>query len=321
MARVVVTGGAGFVGSYVVRALVELGHDVAVYDNFAAYTLPTFQSAPLDLASRIRPISEKIKVVRVSMTQRDLLRLNLSSFEPDVVIHMAAMPFTGISLDLTEEALTSIVNSTQNLLDIIAAGRWRCRLVFISSSMVYGNFLSTAISEDHPKQPTTLYGALKLSAELIVRAYERTWDLDVVIIRPAAVYGPLAINNTIIQRWIRSAMAGETLQVHGDGSLEIDFTYVLDAADGILAAALHPAAKGMEFNITRGQARSLNELLDILRLHFPRLKSQNGPRPSNVPNRGTLSIERASRLIGFRPQIPLEEGVRRYIEHLRSNDY
>ena len=197
-----------------------------------------------------------------------------------------------------------------------------CRLVFASSSMVYGDFLTPKVDEEHPKNPKDIYGAFKLAGEIVVRAYARNYDIDTVMVRPSAVYGPLDANNRVIQKFVKAALAGKSLTVDGDGSMKMDFTFVEDCADGIVACALHPAARGEVFNVTRGEARSLADLVTILQQHFPDLKIERRPKPDYVPLRGTLDIGKARRLVGFEPKVTLEEGVAgRYVAHLKNNTY
>jgi nucleoside-diphosphate-sugar epimerase len=187
--------------------------------------------------------------------------------------------------------------------------------------MVYGDFLEQRVTEEHPKNPRDVYGAFKLCGEMMVRAYAQNYGLDTVMFRPSAVYGPFDANQRVIQRFIRAAEAGQPLTIHGDGSMRMDFTFVEDTAEGIVACALEPAARGEVFNVTRGEARSLSELVDILRVHFPDLKVEQRPKPAHVPLRGTLDVSKAERMVGYVPKVSLEDGVARYVEHLEKNVY
>lgn len=321
MSKVLITGGAGFVGSYVVRRLVADHHEVAIYDSFESYRSPDLLRQQPNLALRLSPVAGKIRLIRGNTTNKDFMRRQLVAFRPDFIIHLAAVPFVELASGQSEEAFRSIVASTQSLLDIMYDFDWPCRLTFASSSMVYGNFLTEPVAEDHPKAPTNLYGAFKLAGEIIVNAHGANYKVGTVVVRPSAVYGPLGANNTVIEKWIRLALAGEALPIVGDGSLRMDFTYVEDTAEGIVACALHPDARGEAFNITRGEARSLAKLVQVLRAHFPNLKTETRPMSANIPTRGTLSIGKARRIVDFEPKISLEEGVDRYVTHLRANSY
>lgn len=321
MSRIMVTGGAGFVGSYIVRRLLRDGHDVTVYDSFVQYMLPDPRQAQPNLALRLHDVVDRIKLVRGDTLNKDFLRRQIVAAKPDVIIHMAAMPLAALAIEHTEEAFQSILTSTQNLLEILRDLNSPCRLAFASSSMVYGDFLTETVDEEHPKNPKDIYGAFKLAGEIVVRAYARNYNLDTVIFRPSAVYGPLDANNRVIQKFIRMAMEGKPLTIDGDGSMKMDFTFVEDCADAIVSCSLHPAARGETFNVTRGEARSLADLIGILQKHFPDLKIERRPKPAYIPLRGTLNIDKARRICGYEPKVSLDQGVARYVEHLKTNAY
>lgn len=233
---------------------------------------------------------------------------------------MAAMPLSSLAIECSYEAFQSILTSTRNILEILRDLSDGCRLVFASSSMVYGDFLHERVAEDHPKNPRDVYGAFKLCGEIMASAYAQNYNLDTVVIRPSAVYGPFDANERVVQRFIRAAQTGQPLVVHGDGSMRMDFTYVEDCADAIVTCAMHPEARGEAFNVTRGEARSLTDLVGILGTHFSDLKIEHRPKPDHVPLRGTLDISKAQKL-GFEPKVSLEEGVARYVAHLKDNVY
>jgi len=208
------------------------------------------------------------------------------------------------------------LNSTQNLLEIMRDIKKKSRLVYVSSSMVYGDFKTPEVDEDeHPKNPKDIYGAFKLAGEIIVSAYSKNYGIEYVTCRPSAVYGPTDTNQRVIQKFIQAALHGQPLILDGDGSMKLDFTQVDDTALAIYLAATTPTASGKVFNVTRGEGRSLKELTDIIKKHLPETTIQHREAPKYMPLRGTLSIARARRELGFEPRVPLEEGVRRYIPY------
>jgi nucleoside-diphosphate-sugar epimerase len=208
------------------------------------------------------------------------------------------------------------------LLEILRDLKKPSRLVYVSSSMVYGDFLSPEVDElEHPKNPKDIYGAFKLAGEIVVAAYAKNYGIDTVVCRPSAVYGPTDTNARVIQKFVNAALQGKPLLLDGDGSMKLDFTYVEDAAQAIFFAATKPEAKNKIYNVTRGEGRSLKELTEIIRSHIPATKIEHREVPKYMPVRGALSIDRARRELGFVPQVTLEEGVRRYIEHLKNNPY
>jgi UDP-glucose 4-epimerase len=319
--KVLVTGGAGFIGSRVVRCLLSAGHEVYVYDCFAVYTMPDSLVELPNLAFRLRGILSDIHLIRGNTLDKDFLRRQFLRVKPDVIIHMAAMPLAVVAIERTDEAFHSILTSTHNILEIMRDFDHSCRLVYVSSSMIYGDFCVDEADENHPRNPKDIYGALKLAGETIVSAYARNHKLDAVICRPSAVYGPLDMNNRVVQKFISNAMQGKALLLDGDGSMKLDFTYVEDCAQGTFLCATHPRASGGVYNVTRGEGRSLQELAAIVRQHFPQVEILHREVPFHVPRRGTLSIARARSELGFQPEICLEEGVRRYVEHLREHTF
>ncbi len=319
--KIFVTGGAGFLGSQVVKKLISQGHQVTVYDSFVIYSKPNPDLKLLDFNLRLKNVYKKIDLIRGDTLNKDYLRRCLNKIKPEIIIHMAAMPLAALALEHTEEAYNSILTSTQNILEIMRDFNHTCRLLFISSSMVYGDFLTDPVNENHIKNPKDIYGAFKLAGEYIVKGYAKNYSLDAVIIRPSAVYGPLDSNNRVIRKFILSALDNKPITIDGDGSLKMDFTFVEDTADGIVSSIFTKGAKGKCYNITRGRSRSLKELAEILKHNFPNLKISYKPLPSYIPSRGTLDISSANQDLGFSPKIDLEEGIEKYIFHLKRNDF
>ncbi len=321
MKKIFITGGAGFVGSKVAINLVSLGHEVTVYDSFVIYSIPNPNSIQLNYNDRLQSVFNKINFIRGDTLNKDFLRRNLNFIKPDIIIHMASMPLAALALKHTEEAYNSILNSTQNILEIMRDFNHHCRLVFVSSSMVYGDFKTNPVSENHDKEPKDIYGAFKLAGELIVKGYSKNYSIESVIIRPSAVYGPYDANNRVVRKFILSAIQGKPLTIDGDGSLKMDFTFIEDISNGISLCSLKSGIGGNEYNITRGEARSLKELAEIIIKYFPNIKINYRPKPSYIPSRGTLDITRAKKDFNFNPTIDLDKGVSKYIDHLKNNEF
>lgn len=317
-----ITGGAGFLGSAVARQLLDEGLEIALYDSFVVYAKPDGQQPPFDFSARLKPLLKQVKLIRGNTLDRDYLRRAMHEIRPSVVIHMAAMPLAALAIEHTEEAYQTICTSTHNLLEIMRDVDWPCRLLYVSSSMVYGDFLNNEVEEDtHPTSPKDVYGAFKLAGEIIAKAYLRNYGVDVVMVRPSAVYGPFDSNSRVIRKFINAAMQGQPLTIDGDGSMKMDFTFVDDTARAIALAAITPGVAGEIFNVTRGEGRSLKDLAEIVISHFPGTEIIHRPKPAYVPERGALSVEKARRLLGYMPAVSLEEGVGRYVSHLRAHAF
>ena len=319
MPKVFITGGAGFVGSRVVQRFLSDGYDVTVYDTLKQY-LPPDPSAPgVNLLARLADVIDRIKMIQGDTTNRDHLRRSLNAVRPDILVHMAALPLASVAIEQSEEAFGSILESTVNVLEVMRDFDHRCRLVYTSSSMVYGDFKEPKVAEDAPTVPKDIYGSFKLAGEVVVRGYASAYDLDTVIVRPSAVYGPFDANQRVLQKFVTKALRGEPLRVDGDGSARLDFTYVDDAAQGIHKVAVHPKASGETFNVTRGESRSLREAVDLIRAEVGEVAIEYGKPPAYMPERGTLDITKARTLVGYEPEYDLERGLQQYVAHLRSH--
>lgn len=319
MAKVFITGGAGFVGSWVARLFVENGDDVYIFDTFKQYLLPTPEATQPNLLIRLKDFIDDLELVQGDTLNKDHLRRVLNRIKPDIIIHMAALPLAFMAIEHTEDATNSILGSTVNFLEILRDFNHNCRMVYASSSMVYGDFLSSPMTEDVPKDPKEIYGSFKLAGEIVCRGYMRCYGLDISIVRPSTVYGPYDANQRVIQKFINRALNGEPMIVDGDGSSKLDFTFVEDTAQAIFLAGTHPSAKGRTFNITRGRSRSLKDVVDIIQQYLPGLEVEYRPAPAYMPKRGALDISKARNLLGYEPKYDLEQGLPLYIEHLKNN--
>jgi nucleoside-diphosphate-sugar epimerase len=193
------------------------------------------------------------------------------------------------------------------------------RVVFASSSFVYGDFRYEPADEEHPTEPVDVYGGTKLAGEALVKGFSRRFGAEYVIARLSAVYGATDANRRVSQVFVERALLGEPLTLDSGGASRIDFTYCNDVAAGMAAAALDEAAANQVFNITRGEGRSILELAEIIRALVPGTAIEESGPSEPRPERGALGIERARRLIGYEPRFSLEEGLERYLAFVRAS--
>jgi nucleoside-diphosphate-sugar epimerase len=163
-----------------------------------------------------------------------------------------------------------------------------------------------------------IYGALKYGGEKLVIAYNQVSDLPYTIIRPSALYGERCVSRRVGQAFIENALRGMDLTINGDGTDALDFTYIEDLVAGVARVIANEASRNQVFNMTYGGARSLNHMAELMQQHFPGIKVDYKPRDALMPERGTLSIEKARSMIGYEPQFPLEKGFVRYIEWYKA---
>lgn len=316
MGTVLVTGGAGFIGSHVCEALVARGDRVVVLDNFDP------------LYSRERKLRNLVALEsdeRVSLVEADLVSESdlghlFDRFTFDLVIHLAAK--AGIRESMCDPAayLRTNVEGTANLLQ--AMTRAGCRpLVFASSSSVYGNNPTTPFREDDAVHPISVYAMTKKAGEDLCHVYHRVHDLSVICLRFFTVYGPRQRPGMAIHKFVRGMMDGTPITMFGDGSLARDYTYVDDVVEGVMSAASVVTDRTAfdVLNLGSGRPVTLEELVDVLgRVLGIEPRVAHEPVPPVDVDRTHADIGRARRVIGYDPSVDLETGLRRFVEWYRE---
>jgi nucleoside-diphosphate-sugar epimerase len=315
-----VTGGAGFLGSYIAKVLGERDIPVVLLDAFIRY-YPIVETESelhqLYMRKRFQLLKHNTEMLRGDTRAKDHLRRVIMEHRPTHIIHLAALPLANLSNIYTEEAVESILNSTINLLEIARDVDFIERFVFTSSSMVYGDFQYLPADEEHPKNPRNIYGGAKYAGEIMTKVFGERYGIDYTIVRPSAVYGPTDVNRRVSQIFVESALSGEPLILQGPKSA-LDFSYVEDVAEGFVQAALEPKGANQVFNLTRGQGRTLREFADILKKMVPSLEVIEEGVDKDIPKRGALDIAKAEELIMYNPKHSLEQGLEKYVAFVRE---
>ncbi|MBI5034930.1 MAG: NAD(P)-dependent oxidoreductase [Chloroflexi bacterium] len=327
--RIALIGGAGFIGHNLALALSRDGAHVEIIDGLQVNNLLAFASARADVPDRdlyLAIINQRLELLRqagISLNIQDArdyhaLTHILVRIQPQVIIHLAAVSHAGKSNKDPYSTFDHSLRTLENALDY-ARGNIE-HFIFLSSSMVYGNFLTPEVGEDHPLNSIGIYGALKVAGEKMVIAYNQVFKLPYTIIRPSALYGPRCVSRRVGQIFIESAMKGGKLRVDGDGNERLDFTFIDDLVQGIELVIQHPNARNDIFNLTYGQSRSINDLVNVMKQSFPGAPVQYVERDNLMPFRGTLSIKKAKEMLGYAPQNPIEVGFPKYIAWYKELD-
>jgi UDP-glucose 4-epimerase len=299
--RALVTGGAGFIGSELVRQLSRRGFGVRVVDN-----LVNGRRENLDGV-----VSETVELVVADV--RDVNSMEALLRDVDVVFHLACL---GVRHSIHSPVENHEVNAsaTLGLLNATRSAKVK-RFVYVSSSEVYGTARTVPISEEHTTLPMTVYGASKLAGEAYTRAFWETYRYPTVVLRPFNAYGPRCHHEgdsgEVIPKFILRCLAGKPMVVFGDGTQTRDFTFVEDTAGGILAAGLADASVGQTFNLGSGKEIQVRELATTITqvLGQPSAEILHvEPRPGDVL-RLLADSSKARKLLGFEPRVALREGI------------
>ncbi len=312
--KILVTGGAGFIGSHVVDALADIA-EVTVLDNLSSGKLENIQHH-LDKG--------KIRFVRGDIT--DLQQMRDALRGQQVVFHLAVQ---GLRTSLFNPYLVHEVNATGTLNVCQAALEAQVeRFVCISSSEAYGSARTVPMGEDHLLEPTTPYGASKLACEAYARSYHLSFGLPVVIVRPFNTYGPRehveGVYGEVIPRFVLRVMNGQPPIIFGDGDQTRDFTEVSDTALGIALAAECDGLLGKTVNIAAGCEVSINAVARIVLELLGRRRDLSpqhvDPRPGDV-RRHCADITRARQILSFQPSIGIVEGIGNYIAWVKEQGW
>lgn len=310
MMNILVTGGAGFIGSHVVDRLLAEGQNVTVVDNFDPFYDP--QTKEANVAAHLRHPNCTLHCLDIC----DLasLRQTLAG-DFDAIVHLAAK--AGVRPSIEDPVAYQEVNvrGTQNMLEL--AREWKTpQFVFASSSSVYGVNPNVPWSEeDHVLKPISPYASTKLSGELLGHVYSHLYGIRFIGLRFFTVYGPRQRPDLAIHKFTQLVRGGTPIPFFGDGSTSRDYTFVTDTVDGILAAIVYRKTPYEVINLGNDATVTLGEMVaEIERAVGQKAKLDHQPdQPGDVP-RTWANIEKARRLLGYSPRVPFQEGIKRFVE-------
>ena len=323
--KILLVGGGGFIGHNLALTLKSRGHEPIVVDSLSVNNLLSFTDNEIknkNLYSKI--LNNRIELLNnnnINFNVIDARDYNLISkiyedINPDIIIHLAAVSHANKSNKSPHSTFDNSLRTLENTLDF--AKNDKKHVIYLSSSMVYGEFNGKSVDEETICNPIGIYGTLKYAGELIVKAYNQVFQTPYTIIRPSALYGERCVSRRVGQIFIENSLQGLDIEINGSGKEKLDFTYIDDFVSGIILCCENETAKNQIFNLTYGQGREINELIEILRKVFPKLNVKYKNKEAFMPERGTLKIDKAKKFLNYKPQFEIEKGYAKYIERYKD---
>lgn len=314
--KVLVTGGAGFIGSHTCEALLAQGVEVVVIDDFNDFYDPAIKRANL------AEIADKITLIEGDIRNEVLINEIFSTHQFDAVFHLAARAGVRPSISDPKLYFTTNIDGTFNLLDACRHHGVK-RFIFASSSSVYGINEKVPFSEsDRIERTISPYAATKIAGEQICSNYAHLFGIHCACLRFFTVYGPRQRPDLAISKFTSAIRAGKTIDRYGDGSTARDYTYIEDIVQGILAAAAYTEQSSFEiFNLGGSATTTLSELISLVEdaVGKQAVIRQLPDQPGDVP-RTFADVEKAHRLLGYEPHTPIREGVKKYAAWLEKRN-
>ncbi len=302
--KILVTGGAGLIGSKLVEDLLVKGHKVCVYDAHLNFIdKPHYYQTALAHRKLLYTHTPDL-IVDENIQDARALQEAFDKFRPEIVVHLAGLPMAR-PLPHYEKSMTAHnMDGTLRVFEAFENCPSARRIIYTSSSMAYGHFTQTPQTEDVILNPINSYGACKAAGEYFVKLSKKEW----VIVRPTSVYGYADAANRVTQLLMDAALNGKSAWVVRGETL--DFTYVDDVAAGFVKCIESPSAMYQTFNISRGEPRSAADFAEILKTAFPSFTYEVREPTSQQVFRGALDISKAQKLLGYEPKYSIEEGIK-----------
>lgn len=323
--KILIVGGSGFIGHNLALDLKYKGADPYVVDSLTINNLYSINNEDIKnktlytaiLNNRIDLLKKNdVKVIINDVRNHDDTIKTFEEINPDIIIHLAAVSHANKSNKDPHTTFDNSLRTLENTLDYVRQNKKH--IIYLSSSMVYGDFNGKEVNEETNCNPIGVYGTLKLTGELIVKAYSHIFDFPYTIIRPSALYGERCVSRRVGQIFIENAIQNLNIEINGSGEEKLDFTYIDDLVQGINKCCDNSNSYNQTFNITYGNSRKLSELADLVKSEFSSVKINYIGREKFMPERGTLNIDKAKKLINYSPQFNLEKGYIRYIHWYKN---
>ena len=310
MSKILVTGGAGNIGSFIVYQCLELGHEVIVVDNY--------------YNGKYRNISQYIADNRISLETIDIgsfemVKYVFEKYKPDYVSHQASLMIMD-SNKFPHKSIETNIQGTFNIIQACAEFGIK-KLTYGSSASVYGNPDFIPVTENHPFNNQTLYGATKIAKEALMNSWAFSHNVPYIGFRYFNIYserqGLGAFYTQVFQKWIHAINDGEQIIMYGDGEQTMDLVHSSDAARANILGLFNDEVKNEHFNVGSGNETSLKELLEMIeKLLEKKAKIKHIESDPHLVKRRCASIEKINKMLGYKPTVDVEEGTKRYINYL-----
>ncbi len=317
MGKFFVTGGAGFIGSHLCESLLKEGFSVICFDNFDSFYDPNIKIKNVERITRLFP--RNFEVIPGDIRNSEHLKEVFKKERIDRVIHLAAL--AGVRPSIKNPLIYQDVNIRGTIMLLETCKEFEVNnFIFASSSSVYGENQRVPFSErDLDIQPISPYGVTKRAGELICYSYYHLFGINIACLRIFTAYGPRQRPEMAIHKFTRLIDIGEKIPIYGDGSSRRDYTYIDDLIDGIMKVIYHH--KGYEiYNLGESQTVSLKELVHLIEEAFGKKAhiEMLDPQPGDV-SITYADISKAEKMLGYRPKVKIEEGIRRFVEWYKRN--
>lgn len=327
MSKVLVIGGAGFIGHTIVKQLTDLNHEVISFDSRNGYNFIASDELMIVDGMRMSHMDAYLHTETLVNYIGDEFNINTADgltmlhsimeyHQPEYVIHLANCPHSQVVEQNPLDAAVNTVGAMPIILNMCTEHNVS-RFLYASSSMVYGDFDGIP-SETAELNPKTLYGNYKMQCERLIQLHNEKTGLEYAILRPSAVYGERDVIMRVISKMTQSAIKTHEINVHGSNT-KLDFTHVTDVASAFVEAMLAPAAANEIFNCTRGKGRTLLDVANIIANTMPRAASTKvdihvHDKDSFYPDRGTLDSSKLQLISNWAPTVDIEVGVAAYVQ-------
>jgi UDP-glucuronate 4-epimerase len=307
--RILVTGGAGFIGSHLVEKLLALGHEISILDDFNDFYDPGIKR------DNIAAVADRVAVHRLDLREANAVRTLFHREKFDVIVHLAARAGVRPSIDQPQLYYDTNVIGTLHLLEAARATGIQ-RFIFASSSSVYGISKKVPFSEEmHITQTISPYAATKIAAEFLCSTYSHLYQMRIIALRFFTVYGARQRPDLAIHQFTKRIRAGEPINQFGDGTTRRDYTYIDDIIQGVMASLNYNGPLFDIFNLGESETVQLKDLIAAIETAVGKKAriNQLPEQPGDVPLT-CADISKARKLLGYNPTTPLRVGLPKFVE-------